>query len=163
MTNSLHHITDSLYYGSSADRAEPTRYARLTRPSFFRGSGTWDYMWQSNLSQCTMYTVTTHYTHTLNTVTLITFWFGKYSFIGLDCSVFFIPIELICQVFPTSISMYRDVVLCSLSSLVIVWYILMTDDFSSGNRDSGDYLGPVPHVHEYWSDQFNSQWWICRG
>ena len=40
----------------------------------------------------------------------------------------------------------------------------MTDDLSSGMRDNDDvayggvaYPCPVPHVHEYWSDQFSSQ------
>ena len=37
-------MTDSLYYHSSAESAEPTRYASLTRPSFFRGSGAQDYV-----------------------------------------------------------------------------------------------------------------------
>ena len=37
----------------------------------------------------------------------------------------------------------------------------MTDEFSSGIRDKGDeeegVSCPVPHVHEYWSDQLKSQ------
>ena len=39
----------------------------------------------------------------------------------------------------------------------------MTDDDSSDKRDKDvggvkwAYLCPVPHVHEYWSDQFSSQ------